>query len=133
MNRVQSRAGEEAGSRGRGEHQRRGRVDPPRRRWRAGRLFLRLLAVLVAVVAAVLISVFTVDLGPSLRERAEREGSKYMERPMHIGRLSARLTPGVFVVEDLVIEGLTPVGSSVPEGEDDHGQAAVVVDHHGAS
>ena len=31
-----------------------------------------------------------------------------MERPMHIGRLSAKLTPGVFVVEDLLIEGLTP-------------------------
>ncbi len=27
---------------------------------------------------------------------------------MHIGRLSAKLTPGVFVVEDLLIEGLTP-------------------------
>ena len=27
---------------------------------------------------------------------------------MHIGRLSAQLTPGVFVVEDLMIEGLTP-------------------------
>ena len=27
---------------------------------------------------------------------------------MHIGRLSARLTPGVFVIEDLMIEGLTP-------------------------
>jgi hypothetical protein len=39
---------------------------------------------------------------------AEREGSKYMERPMHIGRISAKLTPGVFVVEDLLIEGLAP-------------------------
>ena len=27
---------------------------------------------------------------------------------MHIGRLSAKLTPGEFVVEDLLIEGLTP-------------------------
>jgi hypothetical protein len=81
---------------------------PPRRRWHAGRLFLRLLAVVVAVVAAVLISVFTVDLGPSLRQLAEREGSKYMERPIHIGRLSAKLTPGEFLVEDLVIEGRAP-------------------------
>ncbi len=31
-----------------------------------------------------------------------------MERPMHIGRLSAKLTPGVFVIEDLMIEGLSP-------------------------
>ena len=52
-------------------------------------------------------TVFTVDLGPALRERAEREGSKFIQRPMHIGRLSAKLTPGVFVVEDLVIEGLS--------------------------
>ena len=27
---------------------------------------------------------------------------------MHIGRLSAKLTPGVFVIEDLLIEGLSP-------------------------
>ena len=31
-----------------------------------------------------------------------------MERPLHIGRLSAKFTPGVFVIEDLLIEGLTP-------------------------
>ncbi len=62
----------------------------------------------MAVVAAIVISVLTVDLGPNLREIAEREGTKYMERPMRIGRLSAKLTPGVFVIEDLLIEGLTP-------------------------
>ncbi len=62
----------------------------------------------MAIVAAVLVTVLTVDLGPDLREIAEREGTKYMERPMHIGRLSAKLTPGVFVIEDLLIEGLTP-------------------------
>jgi hypothetical protein len=80
---------------------------PPRKR-RLRRVLLRLLAVVVAVVAAILVTVFTVDLGPSLRERAEREGTKYMERPIHIGRLSAKLTPGEFLVEDLLIEGLTP-------------------------
>ncbi len=63
---------------------------------------------MVAVVAGVLSTFFTVDLGPSLRARAEREGSKYVQRPIHIGRLSAKLTPGVFVVENLVIEGLQP-------------------------
>ena len=66
---------------------------------------LGLLAIVVAVIAGVVVTFFTVDLGPSLRADAEREGSKYLERPMHIGRLSAKLTPGVFVVEDLVIEG----------------------------
>jgi TamB, inner membrane protein subunit of TAM complex len=79
---------------------------PPKRRLR--RLLTQLLAVIVAIVAALFVTFFTVDLGPSLRARAEREGSKYMERPMHIGRLSAKMTPGVFVVEDLVIEGLAP-------------------------
>jgi len=62
----------------------------------------------VAVVAGLFVAFFTVDLGPSLRALAEREGSKYVQRPIHIGRLSAKLTPGVFVVENLVIEGLAP-------------------------
>jgi hypothetical protein len=80
---------------------------PPRRR-RVRWLVLRLLAVVVAVAAGLLVTVFSVDLGPHLRELAEREGSKYMERPMHIGRLSAMLTPGEFLIEDLVIEGRAP-------------------------
>lgn len=81
---------------------------PPARRpmWRL--ILLRGLALVVAVVAGVLVSVYTVDVGPTLRARAEREGSKYLERPMHIGKLSAKLRPGVFEVEDIVIEGLEP-------------------------
>jgi hypothetical protein len=75
-------------------------------RWR--RLSLGLLAIVVAVLAGVVVTFFTVDLGPSLRARAEREGSRFIQRPIHIGRLSAKVTPGVFVVEDLVIEGLQP-------------------------
>ena len=74
--------------------------------WR--RFGLGALAIVVAVISGALVTFLTVDLGPSLKIRAEREGSKYLERPMRIGRLSARLTPGVFVVEDLVIEGLEP-------------------------
>ncbi len=79
----------------------------PKRRPRR-RVVIRAAMVLVAVVVGILVSVLTVDLGPSLRARAEKEGSKYIQRPMRIGRLSARLLPGVFVVEDLVIEGLRP-------------------------
>ncbi len=82
------------------------RPSPARTRWR--RYSLALLAIVVAIVAGAIVTFFTVDLGPSLRERAEREGSKFIQRPMHIGRLSAKITPGVFVVEDLVIEGLQP-------------------------
>src|SRR4029079_2208330 len=84
-------------------------AQPPRAgrsRWR--RASLALLAIVVAVTAGAIATVFTVDLGPSLRARAEREGSNFIQRPMHIGRLSAKITPGVFVVEDLMIEGLEP-------------------------
>src|SRR6266542_5870358 len=81
---------------------------PPARRPRWRRVSLRALAVVVAILAGAIVTFFTVDLGPSLRVRAESAGSKFIQRPIHIGRLSAKLTPGVFVVEDLVIEGLQP-------------------------
>ena len=52
----------------------------------------------------------SIDIGRfgQLRELAEREGSKYIERPLHIGRLSAYLMPGNFAVDDIVIDGLHP-------------------------
>ena len=77
-----------------------------RPRWR--RVSLKVLAGVVAILAGAIVTFFTVDLGPSLRARAERAGSTYIQRPIHIGRLSSKLTPGVFVVEDLMIEGLDP-------------------------
>ena len=77
--------------------------EPPARRPRWRRVSLRLLAVLVAILAGAIVTFFTVDLGPSLRARAERAGSTYIQRPIHIGRVSAKVTPGVFVVEDLMI------------------------------
>jgi hypothetical protein len=83
---------------------------PVRRRW-VGRLWTSgkvLLALLVALTAAALVSVLTVDLGPELRARAEREGSRLLERPIHIGGLSIHLATGRFIVDDLTIEGLTP-------------------------
>ena len=80
---------------------------PARRRWWR-LLLLRGLALVVAIVAGLLVSFYTVDLGPWLRGLAERRGSTYIQRPMHIGRLSAMLRPGVFQVEDFVIEGLHP-------------------------
>jgi hypothetical protein len=66
------------------------------------------LGTITAIVAGLLVAFLTVDLGPNLRKRAETEGSKYIQRPMHIGKLEATLVPGVFVVRDLVIEGLEP-------------------------
>ena len=60
------------------------------------------------MVAVVFVTTVTVDLGPSLKARAEGAVSQFMRRPMHIGRLSVHLWLGRFVLEDVVIEGLTP-------------------------
>ena len=60
------------------------------------------------ILAVVFVTTVTVDLGPGLKGRAEAAASQYMERPMHIGRMSIHLWLGRFVLEDLVIEGLTP-------------------------
>ncbi len=60
------------------------------------------------LLATVLVSTVSIDLGPVLRERAEVEGSKWLDRPMHIGRLGVELGRGRFVIEDLRINGLTP-------------------------
>lgn len=84
-------------------------AEPKRRRWR--RVALRALLVVIAIVAALFVTFFTIDLGPHLRELAEKEATKYLERPMHIGRLSAKMTPGEFELEDVFIEGLTPQSS----------------------
>jgi hypothetical protein len=70
---------------------------------------IKIAVVLFAVLAAAIaVTTVTVDLGPALRERAEQEGSKFIERPMRIGRLSVRLWAGKYVVEDFRIDGLRP-------------------------
>jgi hypothetical protein len=71
--------------------------------------FTKLGVLVVAVMLAVaIVATVTVDLGPGLRGLAEREGSKRVGRPMHIGRLGVRLFNGKFAIEDLVIDGLVP-------------------------
>lgn len=79
-----------------------------RRRRIVWRLSQRTSALVVAALAAALVSVLAIDLGPGLRELAEREGSKRLQRPMHIGRLSVRLLRGQFVLDDFRIDGLQP-------------------------
>ncbi len=79
-----------------------------RRRRLAWHLGKRGSALLVAAIAAALVSVLSIDLGPSLRELAEREGGKRLQRPLHIGQLSVRLLRGEFVLDRLRVEGLTP-------------------------
>ena len=84
-------------------------VEPrrPSRRplWRWTR---RALLVGTALLAALIYTTLSIDLGrqfPALREQAEKAGTTYLNRTMRIGAIRARLTPGVFVIEDFVIEG----------------------------
>lgn len=77
---------------------------PPRRRRKHP--VLRVLGILVAIVAALIVGSLVIDLGPSVRARAEKAGSNYLKRPMHIGKLSIRLITGTFIVDNLVIEGV---------------------------
>lgn len=73
--------------------------------YRSARAIVMVLAIALAVI---LVSVVSIDLGPALKARAERAGSNWLERSMHIGRLGVRLGSGRFIVEDLVVEGMRP-------------------------
>jgi hypothetical protein len=64
------------------------------------------LTVVVALLAAAIVASITIDLGPAVRARAEDAGSKYIERPLHIGALRIHLLTGKVLVEDLRIDGL---------------------------
>ncbi len=66
------------------------------------------LALVTAVFAALFVTFFTVDLGPLVKKRAEQEATKWLDRPFHIGRVVAKMTPGQFEFHDVVIEGLQP-------------------------
>jgi hypothetical protein len=70
----------------------------------------RILLVFVAVIAALIYTTFTIDISrfEGLRTRAEAGASAYLKRPARIGAIRAKLTPGVFTIDDFVIEGLTP-------------------------
>lgn len=78
------------------------------RRRRVPRWLLYTLAFVTAVFAALVVTFFTVDLGPYVREQAEKQGTAWLDRRMTIGRISARMTPGVFEFDDIVIDGLNP-------------------------
>src|SRR5580765_1567924 len=74
--------------------------------------FLRYVGIGLASVLAILaIAVFVslrIDLGPSLRALAERQGSSQLKRPVHIGALSIRIARGRFEIDDFSIEGVNP-------------------------
>jgi hypothetical protein len=63
-------------------------------------------AIAAIVLAAVVVGTLTIDLGPAVRALAERAGSKRIERPLHIGRLSIHILTGRVVVDDLSIDGV---------------------------
>lgn len=66
------------------------------------------LTVVVALLAASIVASVTIDLGPVVRARAEDAGSKYIERPLHIGALKIRVFTGTVLVDHLTIDGLHP-------------------------
>jgi hypothetical protein len=72
------------------------------------RAIRRVVVVLAVILAVAIVTTISVDIGPALREIAEQQGSKYIERPMHIGKLEMRLWDGSYIVHDLRIEGLEP-------------------------
>ena len=77
----------------------------------------------IAVVSTIVllgIAIFVtlrIDLGPSIRALAEREGSKQIQRPLHIGRLSIRVARGRVEVNDVRIEGMKPEDRSFFEAK----------------
>lgn len=95
-------------------------VDDPeptwwKRRWTAFRVpiryrkFIWRIAIgLIVLIAAVAVSAVTIDLGPAVREQAERFISERLDRPVRIGRLGSYIVPGRFLIQDLVVEGLEP-------------------------
>ena len=64
------------------------------------------LAGVLAILAIAIFVSLRVDLGPSLRALAERQGSNQLKRPVHIGGLSIRIARGRFEVDDFSIEGV---------------------------
>ena len=75
---------------------------------RTRRIVRAVVATCAVILAVAFVSTLAVDLGPVLKRQAEQQATNFMERPMHIGRLSVHLWRGTFVFEDMVIEGLTP-------------------------
>src|SRR5689334_1181017 len=73
--------------------------------YRYGRRFAVTIGIVIAVIV---VSTLTIDLGPVLKARAERAGGNWLERKMTIGRLGVHLGSGKFVIENLEIGGMFP-------------------------
>src|SRR5262249_30049519 len=68
----------------------------------------RTLRIAAAILAVTIVATLTVDLGPAVRGWAEREGSKQLKRPIHIGGLHIHLLTGVVTADRFSIDGLQP-------------------------
>jgi hypothetical protein len=66
----------------------------------------RVLIVCSVILAVAVVTSVSVDVGPALKGLAEREGSRYLGRPLTIGHMSVRLWDGSYVFEDLRIDSL---------------------------
>ena len=70
------------------------------------------MALIVALVAALFVSIFTIDLGriPLLSSGSSpnAKAASTSSGPLHIGGISALLSPGAFVLTDVVIDGRKP-------------------------
>lgn len=77
-------------------------------RWAPGRRVRWAVIAGFGLVAAGMVSLVTIDLGPVVRAQAESAAAASLGRPVRIGRLGTYVLPGRFLVEDLVIEGLSP-------------------------
>jgi hypothetical protein len=62
----------------------------------------------MAIVSGLIVTFLSIDLGPRVKDLAERQGSKYIERPLHIGKIRALVGRGEFEVTGIMIEGLKP-------------------------
>ncbi|MGH9385270.1 MAG: translocation/assembly module TamB domain-containing protein [Vicinamibacterales bacterium] len=71
--------------------------------------YARRFAVSIGVLLAVLVvSTITIDLGPALKAQAERRGGEWLERTVTIGRLGVHLGRGRFVIDELRVDGPAP-------------------------
>ena len=90
----------------------RARVRGRKRRF-AKRWSRRTSLLVIAGLCALVVTFFTIDIGrisifgASIRTAAEKTGSKYLERTLHIGRIVGHLSDGSFEFDDVVIEGPT--------------------------
>jgi len=68
--------------------------------------------VCAVILAVTFVTTISADLGPALLSQAEEQGTRYLERPLHIGNMQVRLWDGSYIFEDLMIEGRKP--ESIP-------------------